>query len=249
MLREKFDNPICEALCKTRYRVLLLLIIAVFAHYKTVYGFEGIKDFVSEVYKLPIRTVLSQNDIIIKHIDNYTISLEPNFIYNISGMVINKNEFSFWTGDVTDYKAFYPGGISLIYADNISNELYNDITVDGFGFSCKSWDNCKLEHIKFIEIIVGDKEVLHKFLSLLPGDEVGVRGMDISEFTIYEPDGIIREYYAHDGFPILYIDKVSDIQIYRKVNRFYLYTFWSAIVLLCICIVQRLFKPFIWQDL
>jgi hypothetical protein len=133
-----------------------------------------------EVIKQPLQGTIYNQNIIQFVKDGYEYNLTPVYDYEISGLLVGKMDYRFFSIDRLD--SMFPFDVCLIWGSNVANGVYRDRRVK-FSQDCRwCWAywigdvHFNLDELSNNHLVVDDDNILKLLKYIVRGDQIRIKG-------------------------------------------------------------------------
>lgn len=223
--------------------LVLALIFAITSMTRNSY--RDVDNIDSRVIRQPIQLeTANENDITVK-IGDFRYRLEPLYYYEISGMIVNKKDYS-WLSIHKRNKAL-PVDLCMIWGGNVANKVYRDKNLkfsQGFRFCNYSWRgdiDFNRNEASNNHLLIADDIVNKKVKWLTKGDQIKITGLLVNIYakntrpSMYDPDymhfktSTTRTDTGAGACEVIY---VANIEVLKRANPFSNFLFWTSLYLI-----------------
>ncbi len=238
-------------------KVLFYSFLAVFfVTFFTRNSYRGISQVKPNVLLEPIQTESSGRDIISFEKDDYQYELTPLFDYEISGLVVHRMDYTWFS--IYKMDSIFPLDLCMMWGWDIESGVYKNKNLkfsQDSRFCRYSWrGNLKFNanEVSNNHILVDNKVLENRLKSINSGDQIKIRGklVNVSGKNIgkpgrYDPEtfkmnsSVKRNDTEAGACEIIYLE---DFEILKKGNPIsyllFKVSFWGIIILIFIGIVD-----------
>jgi len=224
-----------------------------FSYYMTAYNFRSLKIPLAEVLREPAQTAVKKGAPVTLEKGGTEYVLEPLFDYDISAAVIGTSG-----NYLSGIREIIPFDVGLMWGGTVGSGEFRKIRCSVLvnHLYIKWYGDAKINpyDLANTHIIPGSPKVLAALKTLVPGDQVRLRGQLVNvraypagESGVGSPkqellSSTTRKDQGDGACEILYVPSLEDVKVLRRADRFYpsLFHFcaWALPTLLAFFLVQ-----------
>jgi len=163
-----------------RKYLLLVLLLGLGVGYFTRTRLGTVDQLQPETFAEPVQTPLTNAVPIQFDRTDYHYDVTPLFDYEISGLVVHKMNYSWFTIDRSE--TIFPTDLCLIWGDNLKNQVHREATVR-FSQDCRfcnvEWRGnvpFNLQQLSNNHLLLNRPDLEKRLAAVLTGDQITLRG-------------------------------------------------------------------------
>ena len=212
--------------------IFFFLIIIVGVTYFTRENYRGVDAIDSLVCEEPVQEELEDNEEILFRLGELTYSLEPLYHYDISGLIVSKKDYS-WFSIYKRSKAL-PIDLCLLWGENAAKKIFasHDLSFSQDMRYCRYVWKGKLklnvDEVSNNHLLIASNKVNKKVKGLTRGDQVRVVGKLVNVHArhtgspdLYDPayfrlnSSVSRSDIGTGSCEVIYVE---DVEILKRAN-------------------------------